>query len=250
MRQKEYVQSIFIALTTIAIYILTTSTGTRQMVSTFYLTYILLAVVGIVYWPFIRANLQSEVLRRTYLMVVFVSLLLWIGVTGWFVSPFFYFLFIIAIVLGFVYSTFTTFLFILVLMGVFLPNVGSIDFSLDFVTLFTLAGTVPLTYYLQNEYLHLKQTENKILILKDEKKVIHNQVDHVLANKVSKFAVDLRQPMNDARQVALHAIKDSKSADMREILHKIAILTRESLDQIERFEEFATGTDLIHTRKK
>lgn len=250
MRDHTYKQSFFIALLTLGVYLLTTSPATKQIVSTFYLTYILLAVVGIAYWPFIRSTLSNELIRKTYLLVVFVSLMLWIGVTGWFVSPFFYFLFLIAIVLGFVYSTFTTLLFVVVLIGIFLPNVGSIDFSLDFVTVLTLASVVPLTHFLQTEYLHIKQTENKILILKDEEKTIRNQVDHVLANKISKFAVDLREPVNDVRQVALQAIKNIQHKEAREAFHKIAILSRESLDQIEMFEEASTGQSLIHTKKR
>lgn len=250
MKPSDYVYAFSIAVITICIYALTVLPATRAFVSSFFLGYIFVATAGIMYWPFARHSLDNETLRRSYFLTVFIALLLWIGVTGWFVSPFFYFLYLMAIVLGFMYSSFTTFLFVLVLVGFFLPNVGSIDFAVDVITLISLSSVVPLTYFLQKEYLHLKQAENKILILEDHKKVVRNRVDEVLANKVSRFAVDLRQPVNDIRQVALHTMKTKKPEKALDALHKIAVLGRESLDQIEKFEEHVTGRHLLHTKHK
>jgi hypothetical protein len=148
------------------------------------------------------------------------------------------------------YSSFTTFLFVLVLLGIFIPNVGSIDLTVDIITLLSLSSVVPLTHFLQKEYLHLKQAENKILILEEKGGAVRNQVDEALANKIIKFAARLRQPVNDVRQVALQAMRGKGGKKHDEALHKIAILGKESLDQIERFEEAVTGKTLLHTHHK
>lgn len=247
MKNEQYMYAFSIAAMTVCVYALTVIPLASIVVSSYFLVYIFVATAGIMFWPFARHTLQNDLMRRIYFLTVFVALLLWIGVTGWFVSPFFYFLYLMAIVLGFVYSSFATFLFVLVLVGIFLPNVGSIDFTVDIVTLLSLSSVVPLTYYLQKEYLHLKQAEKKILILEEYRKAPRNRVDEVLTNKISRFSVDLRQPINDIRQVALHAMKAKKPEKVWEAFHKVTVLGREALDQIEEFEVKTTGKKLIHT---
>lgn len=247
---RKDLTAVVIALITLSIYFLTVLPGTRSIANSMFVLYIFVASVGIAYWPFARKTLKNDSLYTAYFLAVFVSLLMWIGVTGWFVSPFFYFLYLLAIILAFIYSPFATLLFVLVLVGLFVPNIGSIDLTVDMITVISLFSVVPLTYFLQKEYLQLKQTEKKVLILEEQGKDLKNKVDQVLANKVSKFAVDLRQPVNDIRQVALVALKSKKKGKLEEALHKITVLGRESLDQIEKFEEGVTGKRLVHTNKK
>ena len=250
MTRKEYVPALTVAFVTLCAYFLTVLPATRGYASSYFLFYIFIAGVGIVYWPFARKTLKDERLMTLYFGAVFVSLLLWIGVTGWFFSPFFYFLYLLAIILAFVYSPLSTLAFVLVLLGLFTPNIGSIDLTLDIITIVSLLSVVPLTHFLQKEYLQMKQTEKKVLILEEKGKELKNKVDEVLANKVSSFAVKLRQPVNDMRQVALVALKGGNAEKVKTALHKIAVLGRESLDQIEHFEEGVTGKELLHTKKK
>lgn len=247
---RKDVSALFIALITLVIYFITVLPSTRPIANSMFVLYIFVAVVGIAYWPFARSTIKSQSLLTAYFLAVFVSLLMWIGVTGWFLSPFFYFLYLLAIILAFMYSPFATFLFVMVLIGLFVPNIGSIDFTVDIITVVSLLSVVPLTYFLQREYLELKQTEKKVLILEEQGKDLKNKVDEVLANKVSKFSVDLRQPVNDIRQVALVALKSKNKKKIDDALHKIAVLGRESLDQIEKFEENVTGKRLVHTQNE
>jgi len=132
--------------------------------------------------------------------------------------------------------------------GAFHAKRWLIDFTVDVITIISLVSVVPLTYFLQKEYLDLKQTEKKVLILEEDSKELKNKVDEVLTNKITKFSVDLRQPVNDIRQVALVCMKSKDPKKIQEALHKIAILGRESLDQIERFEVAVTGKGLVHTK--
>lgn len=118
------------------------------------------------------------------------------------------------------------------------------------MTMLSLLSVVPLTYFIQKEYLQLKQAERKVLILEEETGEIRNKVDALLVNKVVKMAVDLKQPINDMRQLAMLASTKTEGAAAKRTLHKIIVLGRESLDQIEDFEENVTGRKLIHTKNK
>jgi len=139
-------------------------------------------------------------------------------------------------------------MFALTLVGLFMPNVGSIDLTIDLITMIALLSVVPITYFLQREYLQLKQAEKKVLILEEETNEIKNKVDALLLNKIIKMAVNLRQPINDMRQLALVSLRRSKDKEVKERLHKVIVLGQESLDQIEQFEEKVTGKRLVHTR--
>ena len=146
------------------------------------------------------------------------------------------------------YSTFTTTLFVVVLFGLFYTNIGTIDLTIDIMAMLSLFSIIPLTYFLQKEYLQLKQAERKVLILEEETGDIKSKVDALLLNKVVKMAVDLKQPINDMRQLAMLASKKTDPESTKRTLHKIIVLGRESLDQIEDFEEKVTGRKLIHTK--
>lgn len=249
MRSKY--TAIFIAAITLVVYLLTMNSGTKPFVNSLFFLFIVVGGFGIFLWPFARKGIKSDFLQGLYFYTVFVAVLFWVGVTGWYYSPFFYFLYLIAIVIAFMFSSMATFLFVLVLMGLFAPNIGSIDFTVDIITIVSLFSVVPLTYFLQKEYLSLKQSEKKVLILEEEKKQGTNKVDEILLNKVVKFAVNVRQPVNDMKQLAHRSLKTARtSKDMRSALKKIAELGDISLEQIETFEENVTGRKLLHTRKK
>lgn len=249
MTRNDYFPAVGIALITLCTYFVSILPATRSVVSSFFMVYIFVAGAGILYWPFARKTIKSTAVMTLYFGAIFVSLLMWIGITGWFFSPFFYFLYLLAIMLAFIYSPLTTLAFVLVLVGLFIPNIGSIDSTVDIITVISLLSVVPLTHLLQREYLQLKQTEKKVLILEEKGKEMKNKVDEVLANKISNFAVTLRQPVNDIRQVALLALRGKKDVRYDDVLHKIVVLGRESLDQIERFEEGVTGKELLHTKR-
>jgi hypothetical protein len=132
------------------------------------------------------------------------------------------------------------------LVGLFSPNIGSIDITLDFITIMSLFSIVPITYFLQKEYLYLRQQEKKVLILEEETQDLRNKVDEVLRNRVIKFAVNVRQPVNDMKQMAIFAQSEGKEK-VHTALQKIAKLGDESLGLIEDFEVSVTGKKLVHT---
>jgi hypothetical protein len=192
-----------------------------------FLLYIAVAFFGSLYFPIARKNIRNKTVLSTYMLIIFVAMLFWVGVTGWFFSPFFYLLYLLAIVLSFILSPFATLLFVITLVGLFSPNIGSIDITLDFITIMSLFSIVPITYFLQKEYLYLRQQEKKVLILEEETQDLRNKVDEVLRNRVIKFAVNVRQPVNDMKQMAIFAQSEGKEK-VHTALQKIAKLGDES----------------------
>ncbi len=237
---------ITVAAVTIVVFLLTTFTGTSTIVNSMFLLYIAIAFFGSLYFPVARKNIRNKTVLSTYMLIIFVAMLFWVGVTGWFFSPFFYLLCLLAIVLSFILSPFATLLFVITLVGLFSPNIGSIDVTLDFITIMSLFSIVPITYYLQKEYLYLRQQEKKVLILEEETQDLRNKVDEVLRNRVIKFAVNVRQPVNDMKQMAIFAQTEGKEK-IHTALKKIAKLGDESLSLIEDFEVSVTGKKLVHT---
>ncbi|KXK10241.1 MAG: hypothetical protein UZ22_OP11002000886 [Microgenomates bacterium OLB23] len=149
--------------------------------------------------------------------------------------------------LSFIVSPFATLLFVITLIGLFAPNIGSIDVTLDFITVASLFSIVPITYFLQREYLYLRQQERKVLILEEETENLRNKVDEVLRNRVIKFAVGLRQSVNDMKQTAMVAQNITEKTKLKTSLKNIAVLGDETLQQIESFEVEVTGKKLVHT---
>lgn len=247
---QNRVAAVLVAVLTIVIFLITVVPQTRGYVNSMFVLYIVVASVGLLYYPMIRKHVSSERVLSLYGLVIFICIMLWVGVTGWFFSPFFYLLYLVAIVLSFIYSPLVTCAFTITLLGLFIPNVGSIDTTIDIITMLSLFSVVPLTYFLQKEYLRLKENEKKVLILDDERKMLRNKVDEVLLNKIVKFSAQLRQPVNDMRQLALVARKHKDPSKTSKAFSKIIELGEESLNRIEEFEEKVTGKNLVHTKNR
>lgn len=241
-----FMGGIVVSALTILVFLLTTLEATRSTVNSLFIIYISVALFGSMYFPVVRKSIKSRPVLTFYMLIIFVSVLLWIGVTGWFFSPFFYVLYLLAIMLSFIVSPFATLLFVITLVGLFAPNIGSIDVTLDFITVVSLFSIVPITYFLQKEYLYLRQQERKVLILEEETEVLKNKVDEVLRNRVIRFAVGVRQPVNDIKQMALLSLSDDKKKATSSF-KKIAKLGDETLNLIEDFEVSVTGKKLVHT---
>ncbi len=243
---QQYMGGVITAILTIIVFLLTTLPATRPFINSLFLLYIGIAFFGSLYFPIMRKSTKSKEVLASYMLIIFVAMLFWVGVTGWFFSPFFYILYLLAIMLSFILTPFSTLLFVMTLVGLFAPNIGSIDIVLDLITIMSLFSIVPITFFLQKEYLRLRQQEKKVLILEEESQDLHNKVEEVLRNRIIKFAVNLRQPVNDMKQMAIFAQTDTKDK-ITNALKKIEKLGDESLGIIEDFEVSVTGKKLIHT---
>ena len=246
---KKYIGSVLIVVLTVWVFLMTTLPATRSFVNSLFLLYLAIAFLGSLYFPVARKSIRSEAVLGSYMLLIFVSVLFWVGVTGWFFSPFFYVLYLLAIMLSFIATPFSTLLFVLTLIGLFIPNIGSIDVTLDMITVFSLFSIVPITFFLQKEYLRLREQDKKVLILEEETSDMRNKVEEVLRNKIIRFAVTVRQPVNDIKQMAIVAQKDEKNK-LNGALRKIARLSDDSLALIEEFEVSVTGQELLHTSSR
>lgn len=173
-------------------------------------------------------------------------LLLGVSITGWFLSPLFYWLYLGAIIIAFIYGQVISTIFVGILILIFLPNlIGTFDVGWNLLTLISLLLIIPLTYYLRREYLNLKEKEKRILILEKDHQTYKNNVEEILSNKVSAFAVELREKINDISQLSFvvdKAIQNPKERYMVDNIRKLAI---DTIKIIQKFEESTTGKRLV-----
>ncbi|MDA1317235.1 MAG: hypothetical protein O3B87_04385 [bacterium] len=91
------------------------------------------------------------------------AILLVVAATGWFFSPFFFALYLLALLLAFEFESAASIGFIGVLAVLFSLNVGKVDIAYDFLVILSLVSFIPLTFYLRKEFLKLKETEKRDL---------------------------------------------------------------------------------------
>ena len=229
-------QSVAVAFLTLAIYLLTMYPLTRPF--SFHLL-IIASVTGIALVLFKR----DEHTLMTFSS--FSIILLVVGITGWFFSPFFSWLYILSIALAFLLDAWAAYSFVLILTAILLPNVGAIDTRFDLMSLFSLLAIIPITHILRKEYLKLRENEKQILILHEENKKYQSNLEEVLANKVTKMAVDLREPINDSKQLAHYGYSHERTKSAKENYGKIILMADKALQQLKVFEQTVTGKKLL-----
>lgn len=249
---QSFLEAGILALLALVIYVFTISADTRSYALPVLFAILLLA--GIVYVFLLRSHDKKSQLheQKTFRILIFAcvsAILLWVGTTGWFVSPFFYLLYLIAISLAFLFNTSVAFSFILVIVAILLPQIGGIDTNIDIFSLLSLVLIIPLSFYLRKEYVARIEREKKILVLEKEHAVLQSKVDEVLANKVVSLGAKMREPINDIRQIALFAEKNGAPRDVKDF-DKIIISTGKAFDLLKAFEEETTGKILVRTPKK
>lgn len=251
MQIRNRLQAPIVVLVTFLTYFFTVISATKSYALQAIILYLFFVLLGLSYILFFREKNkeQNPLVRDLMIYAVMVLVLLWVGVTGWFISPFFYLLYLLGIALAFLFSPLASFAYVLVLTLVFLPNVGSIDLSLDIAQLISLFSIIPLTHVLRSEYLKLRESEKKILILQDEKKPYKTSAEEVLSNKMSRFGVTLREPISDIRQLALFAKKLKEEAEREKNRTRIVSLAEKALRRLREFEEETTGTKLVTSSK-
>lgn len=251
-RSQKILEGLILALLTLVVYLFTINPLTKPYaIYALVLCLALLGIINFVFIKFVKKPADKLAEKNTFRILIFTittAVLLWVGSTGWFLSPFFYLLYLLAISLGFLFSTSVSFSFILVLIGVLLPNIGSISSGLDLVSLLSLLLMVPLSYFLRREYLRRIEREKKILILQEEHKTFENKVEEILSNKVSKIATDLREPLNDIKQLAIY-IQKTATKNEKEKIKRVINSSEKALQKLKDFEEETTGKILVETKQ-
>lgn len=253
MKIQKAIESIILALLVLVIYLFTINPLTKTYA--IYALLISLVFFSLLYLVSLKRHhhLDWRIHERTLRILVFAfatAILLWVGNTGWAFSPFFYLLYILGLALGFLFNTSAAFSFVIVLVAVLLPQIGNINTHFDYVTVLSLFLIVPLSYFLSHAFLKVKEKEKKILILEHEKKNFQDTVEELLNNKVIKFAADLREPVNDVRQLALYVPKKQTEETLAENRKKIVASSEKALALIAEFEEDTTGRKLLKSPGK
>lgn len=230
MKQVKSIRGIEVVFFTLIIYLLSVLPQTKLFGIHLLILSILLMGSALV---FKHAN------KPIFTYSLIAAILFFIGLTGWFYSPFFYWIYLLAIAIAFIFNPLISTLFVAVFVVIFLPNIGSIDTTWDVFTIFSLILVIPLTAYLRGKYLELKENEKAILILEKENEKYKNIVDELLGNKVINVSAKLREKANDIKQMSYLVSKGKKYNQKR--IDEIHVLSEELLGLIKKFEEHVTG---------
>ena len=234
---------IIVPLMTIIIYFISKNpfTGSYKLQLT------LLSIIALLGFGYFLKKKGLFVIQNVifnYLLTVAVLFL--IASTGWFFSPFFFVLYLWAIFLAFIFSPPVSLSFIITLIILFSFNIGEVDLAYDFLIVLSLLTTIPLSLYLRKEYLRLKESEKEILVLQKEKENnINSTVEEILANKINNVAVNLRQPVNDIKQLAFRMGDIKEKQKLETDRERILASSEEALRVLKEFEEESTGKKLV-----
>ncbi len=244
MRIQQLFEGIILALLTLVIYLFTINPLTREY-SVYALVGCLLVASG-VYVISLKKNDERHLLIHGKILKILIftfvtAILLWVGNTGWVLSPFFYLLYIVGISLAFLFSTSVSFSFVLVLVAILLPNLSEVRSDFDIITVLSLLLIIPLSYFLSDTYLKVKEKEKKIIILEHERKTYKSKVEEMLENKITRIGAELREPINDIRQLALYYPQVETQKDKAEYRRRIVFSSQKAMDILEKFEKDTTG---------
>jgi hypothetical protein len=174
-------------------------------------------------------------------------ILLIVGGTGWFLSPFFFLLYLLPIYLGFLYVPTVAFGFLAALLLIFTSSVGEVDLAFDVMTLLSLLIAVPLLIYLRKKYLVLRQSTKDILILQDDSGIKDaDTITKLLSNRVTNLGVTVRQPLTFIKQAATLLLDHDLSAhEAATYIKRIKTTAAETLDHVRKFEGDTSSNEVL-----
>ncbi len=202
---------------------------------------LVLFAVLMVTWFLPRKNIKLSVLLWVLLALSLV------GSTGWFFSPFFFTLYLIAIALGFIYRTSVSISFTLALVILFSFSLTGERANYDFLILLSLLSVIPITVALRRSFLLVQQEKKGILILESDKRGSNvTSLEEILNNKVNTIGVLLRQPITYLKQglTLLNSGKLSKS-EAEEILPRMEKSADELFTLVKEFETNFTKNSFL-----
>jgi hypothetical protein len=237
-------QTLTIAGLTIGVFVLTNNPLTKL----FRLQLTLVSLLALLFYTYLFKR-RGETMRKasTFLLLLTTFILFLIASTGWFFSPFFFSLYLLAILLAFVWSPLVSFGFIATLVGLFSLNIGDVDLVYDFLVVISLLTVIPLGSYLRREYLHLEEEKKKILVLEQEREQYLSKIDELLANRMHEFVAWLREPVNNIRQLAHRLEKYECGKHVDRYRKRIIAESERALGELEDFEKATTGKELLST---
>lgn len=244
--RSNFKSAVPVFVLTVAIFILTKN----PLTGPFKLQLLLLSLIILVgqgYYLKSKSVMFMQSRFFIYLIVTFILSL--VGSTGWFFSPFFFTLYLLTIMLAFVFPLAISTGFVLTLVALFSFNIGEVDLVYDYLVVLSLLTTIPLSAYLRKEYLRLREAEKDILVLKQERQSYKNKVEEMLSNVVNSFAANLRQPINDIKQIAYYSDHLKGEKKVEQTRNEIIACSEEAIKMLNDFEAQATGKKLLSSPK-
>ena len=242
---KRFEDALF-ALYVFLLYLFTVNDYTKDAIFYFLILYICL-FLACSFLFFTQGKITSYSGKYRVLIYLFISIIiLWVGFTGWFSSPYFYFLYIVASSITFLLKPLTALFFVLVLAAMILPQSANIDKSAAMISLSSLFILIPASTFLGKVYVNKQVHDKTILMLEEEKKENFSTLaEEFLNNKVTRFSSELRQPLSDIKQI-VYFLKATKSITKNhDRADRVIILAEDALVQIQTFEEESTGKNII-----
>lgn len=166
-----------------------------------------------------------------------------VGSTGWFFSPFFFTLYLVAIAIGFVYTPAVSVAFTLSLLLLFAFSMTGERPTFDFLTLLSLLTVIPIVIGLRKSYLLVQQERKGILILEQGDSAAGiASLDSILTNRINNIGVTLRQPITYLKQgVALLVSGTLSQEEVTEMLPRMQKSTEELFTLVKEFERETTN---------
>lgn len=206
----------------------------------------LIVLMGAIGLAFVKRDSLQLSKTTMYTLVV----LLLVGGTGWFLSPFFFLLYLLPLYLGFLYTPAVAFGFLAALLIIFAFSIGEVDIAFDIMTLLSLLLVVPLVIYLRKKYLVIRQSHKDILILEDESGIRDaNTIGRLLSNRVTNLGVNVRQPLTFIKQsAALLSEGGLDAAETNQQIKRIHTTAEETLEMIRSFEGETSANKVLRHR--
>ena len=245
---KKYKNTLFIVSITVLVYLLNAVPFTKPLL----LPLALAGMIGLIGYSYRRRQSDERIVRTGIFMYLLTAIiLLVVAATGWFFSPFFFTLYLLALVLAFESEPAVGIGFIAVLVGLFSLNVGEVDVAYDFLVILSLIAFIPLTLYLRREFLKLKEAEKEILVLrKTSLNPPSGIVEDILLNKIHNFSANLRQPINDIKQLTYHMVKHDARIEREKLQERVLACSEEALRSLKKFEDETTGSISVTTKDR
>lgn len=205
----------------------------------------LFTLLFFVYFTEKMKTTAKEIKVTSLLLTLFVLML--VGSTGWFSSPFSFLLYFLLIFYSFVFSPIVLISFILVLMYIIYVSIDGKYESISraFFTILSLIGSIPINYYLREKYLKIREFNREILVLKKKDTNFIGQLDHVLENRINYFAAVLRQPISDIKNLTYRLAAVPEPEKKQKISERIVASANDALQVLNQFEEETTGRKII-----
>ncbi len=182
---------------------------------------------------------KNELLNRVFFGIVIFMLLILVQNTGWFFSPLLFLLYLATLVTVLLYSFWAGAFFLGSLTVLFFSYIDQSTPWYDYVRIASFFTALPLSVVFSAEFLRLKESDKKILILQKETVGYKGELERLKRNRLIWNDVLLRQSLATARNFALYWDGNSSGLPpkLQRDLKRMGKKLDEALENIKKFEE-------------